>query len=351
MVRQRPVAGIDESQHDDDRPTIREVAQLARVSPSTVSRALNSSGYVAPATRERILSAVTELGFLRNEAARSLRPGQFARTVGIKVGDLTNPFYAQFAMGAVKAARRAGWAVMLGTADEDPAEEHKFLDSLLSHRVAGLITVPDDNHHQYLLNPDETLRVPVVFVDRPAEGLPADEVVIDNEGGARLAVEQFTQRGHRRIAIIIAPSHYTTYQRYLGYQRALADAGIDEDPALVKQLTVGSSAAAAQAMDELLDLDVPPTAVFTTTNFLSEGAIAALTARNTSMALIGFDDINLAGLLPTPLSVVRCDVAAMGELAVQLLISRAEGSTEPPARHVVPIEYVARGSGELPPAA
>lgn len=348
MVSQGSLTRANDSQHDADRPTIREVAQLAHVSPSTVSRALNDSGYVAPSTRERVLSAVAQLGFSQNEAARSLRPGQFARTLGIKVGDLTNPFYAQFAMGAAKAARSAGWAVMLGTADEDPMEEHKFIDSLLSRRVAGLITVPDDDHHQYLLNPDETLRVPVVFVDRPAEGLPADEVVIDNEGGARLAVEQFIQRGHRRIAIIIAPSHYTTHQRYLGYQRALADAGIDEEPALVKQLAVGSSAAAAQAMDELLDLDAPPTAVFTTTNFLSEGAIAALSARNTSMALIGFDDINLANLLPTPLSVVRCDVAAMGELAVQLLISRAEGSMEPPARHIVPIEYVARGSGELP---
>ena len=348
MARKSSPTRSIEPRDEAHRPTIREVAQLARVSPSTVSRALNDSGYVAPATRERVLSAVAQLGFSHNEAARSLRPGQFARTLGIKVGDLTNPFYAQFAMGAAKAARSAGWAVMLGTADEDPMEEHKFIDSLLSRRVAGLITVPDDDHHQYLLNPDETLRVPVVFVDRPAEGLPADEVVIDNEGGARLAVEQFIQRGHRRIAIIIAPSHYTTHQRYLGYQRALADAGIDEDPALVKQLAVGSSAAAAQAMDELLDLDAPPTAVFTTTNFLSEGAIAALSARNTSMALIGFDDINLANLLPTPLSVVRCDVAAMGELAVQLLISRAEGSTESPARHVMPIEYVARGSGELP---
>lgn len=228
-------------------------------------------------------------------------------------------------------------------------EEQSFIDSLLSRRVAGLITVPDNSDHQYLLNPDGSFRVPTVFVDRPADGLQADEVVIDNRGGSQLAVEQFVQRGHRRIGIIIAPSHYTTNQRYMGYQDVLARAGIEEDPSLVRHLEVGSSKAAATAMDELLELEDPPTAVFTTTNFLSEGAIAALSARNTSVALIGFDDINLASLLPTPLSVVRCDVAGMGELAVSLLIRRAEGMTEPPARHVVPVEYVARGSGELPP--
>lgn len=331
------------------RPTIREVAQLAGVSLSTVSRALNDSGYVAPATRKRVFSAVATLGFSQNEAARSLRPGQYARTIGVKVGDLTNPFYAQIAMGAVKAARSVGWAVMLGTSDEDPQEEQKFIDTLLSRRVAGLVTVPDDKEHQHLLNADGTLRVPVVFVDRPSDGLAADEVVIDNERGAKLAVNQFLQRGHRRIAIIIAPSHYTTHQRYLGYQHALQEAGITQDPALVKQLAMGSSSLAAKAMEELLELDEPPTAVFTTTNFLSEGALAVLTPRSTPMALIGFDDINLASLLPTPLSVVRCDVPAMGELAVRLLIRRAQGSSEPPVRHVVPVEYVARGSGELPP--
>lgn len=331
------------------RPTIRDVAELAEVGLATVSRVINESGPVRESTAERVRSAIHTLGFRRDEVARTLRPGQNSRTLGLKVGDLTNPFWAHLVKGSIGAARERGYAVLVGSADEDPLAEQQQVDDLLSRRVGGLIIAPDSRERGFLLDPSGGVRVPVVFVDRPARDVTADTVVFDNELGGYLAAKHLIDHGHRRIGIIVAPSYYTTGRRLRGYRRALRESGIVCDESLVKRLQVGSVEDSAAATALLLAMESPPTAIFSTTNFLTEGVLAALGGKHDSVALVGFDDFHLAPLLPTPVTVVAADVSHLGVVATQLLMRRVEGYTGDVERLVLPVSLIPRGSGELPP--
>jgi LacI family transcriptional regulator len=331
------------------RPTMRDVADEAGVGLATVSRVVNGVGNVNEATAERVRDVIGRLGFQRDEIARSLRPGQNSLTIGLKLGDLTNPFWSHLAKGAVAEARRQGYAVLVGTSDEDPAVERRSIDDLLARRVAGLVLSPDARDHSYLMDATGRTRVPLVFVDRPAKGAQADSVVFDNEGGGRLATEHLLAAGHRRIGIVVAPSYYTTGHRLRGYRKALREAGISVERELIAELGVGSVGEAADATRRLLELPDPPTAIFSTTNFLTEGVLRALGPRHSEIALVGFDDFHLAALLPTPVTVVATDTEELGRTSAELLLRRIAGSEAPRRRLVLPVTLVARGSGELPP--
>lgn len=164
---------------------MRDVAERAGVALVTVSRVVNGIGTVREETADRVNAAINAIGYQRNEIARSLRPGQNSMTVGLLLGDLTNPFYASLAKAAVDVANRAGYAVLLSTADEDPEVERRAVGELIGRRVAGLIIVPDQGDHAFLNEINAHDHVPIVFVDRPATGAEADVVVVDNEGGER----------------------------------------------------------------------------------------------------------------------------------------------------------------------
>jgi len=327
---------------------MRDVAIRAGVGLGTVSRVVNGGVSVRAQTADRVRTAIVELGFQRNEIARALRPGMNSAMLALLVGDLTNPFYASIAKAAVEVARKQGYAVVVSTVDEDPAAEQRAVRELLGRRVAGLMIVPDQGNHSFLRG-DLATRTPVVFVDRPASGVQADVVVLDNDRGGWLATEHLIGNGHRRIAILVAPSYYTTGRRLRGYRRALRDAGLAPDAADVVRLPLGSSESASLATESLLDRPRPPTAVFATTNFLTEGAMRTVRARGAPTAVVGFDDFRFADLLPIPVSVVSGDVAEMGRIAAGLLLDRIAGDSAPPRRIVLPVHLIPRGSGELPP--
>ncbi|MER6399548.1 LacI family DNA-binding transcriptional regulator [Kitasatospora sp. NPDC001603] len=332
------------------RPTMRDVALRAGVGLGTVSRVVNASGAVKPATAARVQAAIDELGFQRDEIARALRPGQHSRTIGLLLGDLTNPFYASLAKAAVDITSRAGYAVVMATVDEDPRAERRAINELIGRRVAGLIIVPDQGNYGFLKPPGGREGTPVVFVDRPANGIDADVVVFDNERGSHLATRHLIDHGHRRIAIVVAPSYYTTGLRVRGYRRALREAGIPVDDHLILKLRHGTTQEATEATRTALALDDPPTAVFSTTNFLTEGVLRVTLPHIRPLAVIGFDDFRLADLLPTPVSVVTADTEELGRRAAQLLLRRIDGDTRAPERIVLPVELIARGSAEIPPA-
>ncbi|WP_232506468.1 LacI family DNA-binding transcriptional regulator [Microlunatus flavus] len=328
-------------------PTMRDVAERAGVGLATVSRVVNEVGSVRPATAERVRTAITELGFQRDEVARALRPGQHSRTVGLLLGDLTNPFYATLAKAAVAAANAARYAVVLSTVDEDPEVERQAIGELVGRRIAGLVIVPDQGDYRFLREATGRRPLPVVFVDRPSTGADGDSVVLDNEGGARMATAHLVTHGHRRVAVLVAPSYWTTGRRLRGYRRALREAGLGVDERLVVTLRHGTPHEAQAATRELLALDDPPTALFCTTGFLAQGALRALGPRH-PLAVVGFDDFPLADLLPVPLTVVATDPERMAAAAVELLLARVAGSTGTPARLVLPVRLVERGSGEVP---
>jgi len=332
-------------------PTMRDVAERAGVGLATVSRVVNELGSVRPATADRVRAAIADLGFQRNEVARALRPGQHSRIIGLLLGDLTNPFYATLAKAAVAVANRARFAVVLTTVDEDPEVERQAIRELVGRRIAGLVIVPDQGDYRFLREEIGRQPLPVVFVDRPSAGAEADTVVLDNEGGGRMATAHLLAHGHRRIAVLVAPSYYTTGRRLRGYRRAMRDAGVGVDERLVVPLRLGTPEEAEAAMQGLVALVDPPTAVFCTTGFLAEGAIRAIGPATRSMALVGFDDFPLADLLPVPLTVVATDPERLAEAATELLLARIAGSTAAPVRVVLPVRMVERGSGEIAPPA
>jgi LacI family transcriptional regulator len=326
---------------------MRDVAALAGVGVGTVSRVVNGDPRVSDQKAELVRHAIDTLGFRRNELARALRPTQKATTLALLLGDLTNPFYASIAGAAVTEARRQGYAVVVSSVDEDPEGERRAVSELVSRRVAGLLIVPDQGDHSFLSTELAGQDIPVVFVDRPVQGFAADVVVLDNEHGGYLAAQHLAAQGHRRIAILVAPSYHTTGRRLEGYRRALEQVGRPAADDLVVVLREGSVEEAEAATRHLLARPDPPTAVFTTTNFLSEGALRALRRHRASMALVGFDDFRFADMLPTPVSVVTGDTAELGRLGSRLLLERINGDDSPHRRVVLPVRLVARGSGEL----
>lgn len=328
---------------------MRDVADAAGVGLATVSRVVNGVDTVNQATADEVRKVIDRLGFQRDEVARSLRPGQSSLTLGLMLGDLTNPFWSQLAKGAIGQAKGSGYSVLVGSADEDPTTERRAVDELISRRVAGLIIVPGSGDHRFLQDRDQRLRVPVVFVDRPARGVDTDVVSFDNDRGGRLATRHLLDHGHVRIGIVVAPAYYTTGLRLRGYRRVLREAGVPVDDALVAQLRHGSADEAATATRALLESPDPPSAIFATTNFLTEGVLAALGRRHSSVAVIGFDDFRLAALLPTPVTVVAANTEELGRHAAELLLDRIDGNDAASRRVVLPVSLIERGSGEIAP--
>jgi LacI family transcriptional regulator len=292
-------------------------------------------------------AAIALLGFRRNDLARSLKKGTTSSTLGLVIEDVANPFYSGIAQAVADAAAERGFMLIIGSCEEDPERERQLILALLGRRVDALLLVPAGSDQRWL---EQELKpaTPVVFLDRPPQGIAADTVLVDNAGGARAAVEHLLAHGHRRIACVADPAElFTASERVAGYKAALAHAGIPEDPELLK-LDAKDAAHAEQLVHELLDLPDPPTAIFTGNNRHTVGALRALRGREHEIALVGFDDFELADLLAMPTTVIRHDAARIGAEAAALAFDRLDGSRKPPQRIVVETELVPRGSGEVP---
>jgi LacI family transcriptional regulator len=329
---------------------MRDVAGLAGVSLKTVSRVINDEPGVAAATATRVVDAIAELGFQRNDLARSLRKGFTSSTLGLVIEDVANPFYSAIAQAVESAARERGYLLITTSCEEDPERERQLVQALLRRRVDALLLVPASRDHAYLQR-ETAGGTPVVFLDRPPVGLDADCVLLDNLGGARRAVEHLLAHGHERIAVIADPDElYTAAERLAGYRQALAAAGVPVREELVR-LGTHDTAHAEAVVRELLDLppDRRPTALFAGNNRNAIGALRALRRAEQRLALVGFDDFETADLLAMPATVVRHDSQRMGAHAAALAFERLDGADHPARTVVVPTELVIRGSGEVPP--
>jgi LacI family transcriptional regulator len=326
---------------------MKDVAQAAGVSLKTVSRVVNGEPGVGASTAERVTEAIAGLGFSRNDLARSLRSARASATLGLIIEDLANPFYSTIARAVEEVARRRGYVVITASSEESGERERELMATLLSRRVEGLLLVPAARDHAYL-RPELAMGVQVVFLDRPPAGLTADAVLLDNAGGARAGVEHLLAQGHRRIGLIGDPPElYTLAERVKGYRAALESWGLGFDEGLLR-LGAHDVAQAERSTRDLLRLPDPPTALFTANNRVSVGALRALKAEAARVALVGFDDFELADMLPLPVTVVRHDPAEMGRRAAELLFARLDGDGGPPQTIVMETELVVRGSGEVP---
>jgi DNA-binding LacI/PurR family transcriptional regulator len=334
----------------------------------TVSRVVNGEPTVLPETVARVERAIRRLGYQRNEAARRLRrEGQPTQTIGLLVDDLANPFFAALAAAVEDAARHRNYVVLIGSSNDSLRREREVVAAFCARQVDGLIVVPVEGNHRFLA--DQLARgTKVVCVDRPADGLAVDKVLVDNRAGARKAVRHLLDQGHRRIGYLgDREDIWTIQERYAGFCDAFGDIGMEPDPLLVRH-GPRSRGAAAQLAAALLNLPDPPTALFTTTDLITMGALDALDGRPGRsggtggtggtggnrqagrVALIGFDEFALADKVSPPVTVVAQDPVALGATAAQLLFSRIGGDTSPPREVILLTRLVIRGSGEIAPA-
>jgi LacI family transcriptional regulator, galactose operon repressor len=335
------------------RPTMREVAALAGVSLSTVSRAINEDPKVAPDLAEKVHRAVTMLGYRRDVTATTLRRAdRLSASIGLVFDDVANPFHATLHRGIEDVARARGVLAFAGSSDEDSERERDLVQAFLSRRVDGLIIVPAGVDHGYLTR-DRDAGVALVFVDRPPGYIDADVVLSDHAGGARAATAHLLAAGHRRIGYLGDRRRiHSAVERLHGHTEALAAAGVPHDPALVR-MELEDSAMARRAAEDLLAGENPPTAVFAAQNLITIGAVEALRARGLqhSVAFVGFDDLTLADAVDPGLTVVAQDAGGIGRAAAEALFARLDGDDAPSRTVVVPTTLIARGSGEIAPGA
>ncbi|MFI1972364.1 LacI family transcriptional regulator [Streptomyces cinnamoneus] len=329
------------------RPTMKDVASRAGVGLKTVSRVVNGEPGVTPDTERRVQDAITALGFRRNDSARILRKGRTA-SIGLILEDLADPFYAPLNRAVEEVARDHGALLINGSSAEDADREQELALAFCARRVDGLIVIPAGHDHRYL-EPEIAAGVATVFVDRPAGLIDADAVLTDNFGGAREGVAHLVAHGHRRIGFIGDQPHiHTAAERLRGYRAAMETAGLPVDGSWVSPGSTAPGRVRAEAERMLTGPD-PVTALFTGNNRVTVTAVRVIAELGRPVALVGFDDFELADLLSPAVTVVAQDPARLGRTAARLLFRRLEGVEGAPRRVELPTRLVPRGSGELPP--
>lgn len=329
------------------RPTMKDVAARAGVGLKTVSRVVNEEPGVSADTERRVQEAIATLGFRRNDSARVLRKGRTA-SIGLVLEDLADPFYAPLSRAVEEVARANGALLINGSSAEDPEREQELVLALCARRVDGLVIVPASGDHRYL-EPELAAGVATVFVDRPPGLIDADMVLADSYAGAREGVAHLIAHGHRRIGFIgDEPRIHTAQERLRGYEAAMADAGLAVHDAW-RAPGPTEPARVRSAAERMLHGPEPVTALFTGNNRVTVTVVRVLAALQEPVALIGFDDFELADLLSPPVSVIAQDPGQLGRGAAELLFRRLEGAADPPWHRTHPTRLITRGSGELPP--
>ncbi|WP_332644339.1 LacI family DNA-binding transcriptional regulator [Aeromicrobium sp.] len=331
------------------RATMKDVAREAGVGIKTVSRVVNGEGYVGEATAARVRAAVELLSYRRDVSAGSLRRAdRRTLSIGLLLGDVSNPFDAQVHRGVEDAASAAGFAVLSASLDEDPERERELVPTMASYQVDGLIVMPagpDPTALQHEIDAG----MPIVLVDRGVDGLETDSVVVDNESGARIATEHLISYGHRHIAFMGDRQFLPTAQKRLdGYRQACWSAGC---PATHVIQDLSNEYLAETATRAMLQSSPAPTAIFAAQNLVTIGAVRALRSLGLEheIAVVGFDDITLGDLVSPAISVIAQDPHLIGRMAAERLLARIGGDTSPVQQIVVPTSFLVRGSGEIPP--
>ncbi len=308
-------------------PTMHEVAKRAGVGSITVSRVINSSGYVSLETRERVEKAIKELGYVPNTLARSLRSRR-TDTVGLMVTDITNPFFTTLARGVEDAANEAGYTVIFCNTDESAAKEEKYLNVLLQKQVDGLLFVPSHSHAKALLQVQKH-GTPVVVLDRRVPDVDVDTVRCDSVDGAYQLTRYLVSLGHSRIAVMSgAVGVSTADDRVVGYRMALEEAGLAIDDGFIFRGDFTQDSGYLMTK-QAIKLPLRPTALIAANNFITIGAMKALQEMDLAVpddiALVGFDDLP-PSMVTFPFFTVASQPAyEMGMRAMKLLLERLKG--------------------------
>jgi DNA-binding LacI/PurR family transcriptional regulator len=327
---------------------LQDVARMAGVSTSTVSRALSRPDLVNARTRTRVEEAVRRLGYRPSRVARRLRVEHgFSDLIGLVIPDLQNPFFADLARGVEDIAQRHGYTVLIGNADEDLEKERRYLEVMRAESVDGVIVPPCSKHDPAVAELVHS-EMPVVCVDRRLAKARVDTVIVDNMRGAYDAVEHLIGLGHRRIGFIEGrPQVSTSEERLEGYRAALAEYGIVAAPELLR---VGDSRqeSGRRLAGELLAEPDPPTALLVGNGIMTLGAVETIRREGLripqDIAVIGYDDMPWALALTPPLTVVRQPGYELGSRAMEMLLQRIRQPKRSPSVVMLHPELVVRGS-------
>lgn len=333
------------------RATLSDVARAADVDTSTASRVLNGDPRhrAGAGTRERVLAAAKALGYQPNPLARGLRTAR-SSTLGIAVPQLENPVFPEIILGAERAARERGYALLISHSDDAGGDARHYEHLARVSRVDGLLvaTLEDDKR---LARSLARAAVPFVVLNRKlAEA--GNHVVFDNVAAARMATEHLLALGHRRIAHLAGSAGgYNGVRRLAGYRAALEAAGVAFDPSLVTEsgYTFGGG---ERALHALMDRGRPPTAAVTSTILAAAGALKGLHARSIrvpqELSIVGIHDAAIAEMLHPPLTTVRLPLREMGARATHALIDLIERKSEAVACELAPEGLVLRASTAPP---
>jgi LacI family transcriptional regulator len=322
-----------------------DVAKLAGVSIMTVSRVLNGTVKVSEDAHARVIKAIALLNYLPNEVARSLRISS-AHQIGVIVPNLHDPFFAVCANTISLIAKQHGYSTVITTSDEDPAVEHTEAQRMLRRHVDGLIVIPTS--HRSKLRALDFGEMPIVTLDRSIPGGAFDCVLVENKRGAEMATRHLIGLHHQRILCIgLSAQVWTVKERFDGYCYAMEVAGLKPDTCHIGD----SEDEMLGAIQEIFSRSKPPTAIFCTNNLITRNALHSLSALKImiphDVALVGFDDFDMADIIKPAITVIRQPVDILGRTAGELLFDRLSSSDnrlKKPRRVVQPVELIIRDS-------
>lgn len=331
--------------------TMKQVAEKARVSTTTVSHVINNTRVVSEDARERVLAVINELRYIPSAVARSLKNDK-THTLGMMIPNNSNPYFAEIIQGIEDESFKLGYNIILCNSYDDPKKQTAYTRVLMEKRIDGLILVSSgsDEELNQLLN-DEG--IPKVLVDREVPGLIADFIEADHEQGGYLATKYLIDLGHRNIACVAGPQNLLlSSDRVHGYRRALQEAGI---PLRDEFLTYSdfTSEGGFNAMQQLLALPQRPSAIFLSNDLMAIGGLCAAQQAGVripeQLSIMGYDDIALASFSTPRLTTIAQPKYEIGVLTAQVMVARIRNAELPWRREMLQTKLVIRQS-TAPPA-
>ena len=303
-------------------PTLSEVAKKAGVGTTTVSRVINGGQNVNPLTLAHVREVIETLGYMPNQAARTLK-GARTRTIGLVIPSIADPFFASCAEAAHAVAQAHDSLLIVVTTDGNTISEVKGVNVLMRHRVDGFLIAPADAQNSLLRNLLQQISVPVIALDRPIKGFNIPSVVADNFTGARIATQHLIEHGCKRIVCVTGDIKlFTIQERIRGYRKAMQVAGL----ASLIDSSVTEHQPAEAAIAGMMARKSPPDALFTLKNSLTIATFEALQKLNIvvpkRIRLLGYDDFALAATVRPSISVVQQPIEDVGRIAAELLFDR-----------------------------
>jgi LacI family transcriptional regulator len=329
------------------RATMAEVARLANVGTMTVSRVLNQSGYVNPKTATQVHAAIERLGYRPNQMARALR-GIQSKSIGLIVPSLADPFFAICAHSINAIAQTNGYSMILTASNGNADTEFSEAEWMLEKHVEGFVICPTPAKISKLSSP-EFQRTPMVSFDRPLEIPRASGVVVENSGGAKRATEHLIGHGHKRIHFLgDSPELFTIKARFDGYRRALQSAGLTA----YKNLETDTEEMVLDYVKKAMSEKKAPTAFLAGNNRISRYLYRAMFRLGLripdDIAIIGFDDFDMADMLHPPMTVIRQPIELMGKTAAEVLFAqlkmKEDSRPEVGSKTTLKVELILRSS-------